>query len=194
MRRDDILMALKEPATRLDERGIGADIYIIGGAAIALAYNPERESKDVVAVFTPKEEVRKAAAEVARRLDLPENWLNDAAIGFLPQTPDPTARDIFEAPGLRVMVASAEHLPAMKLLAARSHEDADDIRFLCGSLGIRTASEAQAVALKMYPEARFTVRTRLVLEEILGPEPFETEPSIGSSDPPSAPGDPPIQL
>jgi hypothetical protein len=102
---------------------------------------------------------------VARRLGLPDGWLNDAAKGFLPGRPDADAHDVFEAPGLRVMAASPKHLPAMKLLAARSREDAEDIRFLCGLLGIRTVSEALAVALEL-----LTVRTRLILEEVLGPE------------------------
>jgi hypothetical protein len=68
------------------------------------------------------------------------------------------------------MAASPKHLPVMKLPAARSREDAEDIRFLCGLLGIRTVSEALTVALELYPEERFTVRTRLILEAVLGPE------------------------
>jgi len=114
----------------------------------------------------PKSEgLRRGPGEVARRLGLPDGWLNDAAKGFLPGRPDADAHDIFEAPGLRVMAASPKHLLAMKLLAARSRRDAADIRFLCGLLGIRTVSEALAVALEL-----LTVRTRLILEEVLGPE------------------------
>jgi len=191
MRRDDILRALKELAAVLNERGVAADIYIVGGAAIAVAYDPERETKDVDAVFEPRREVREAAAEVARRLGLPEDWLNDAAKGFLPREFDEDARDIFEEPGLRVMAASPRRLLAMKLLAARSLEDAGDIRMLCELLGIRTVSDALAVALAVYPEAMFTVRTRLILEEVLGPE---SEPPGGGPDPPVAPGAPPVRF
>jgi len=170
VRREDILRALEELASVLRERNVTGEVYIVGGAAIAVAYSFDRETDDVDAVFRPKEEVRAAALEVARRLGLPDGWLNDAAKGFLPARPDADAHDIFEAPGLRVMAASPKHLLAMKLLAARSRRDAADIRFLCGLLGIRTVSEALAVALELYPEERFTVRTRLILEEVLGPE------------------------
>jgi hypothetical protein len=165
VRREDILRALRELASVLRERNVTGEIYIVGGAAIAVAYSSDRETDDVDAVFRPKEEVRAAALEVARRLGLPDGWLNDAAKGFLPGRPDADAHDIFEAPGLRAMAASPKHLPAMKLPAARSRRDAADIRFLCGLLGIRTVSEALAVALEL-----LTVRTRLILEEVLGPE------------------------
>jgi hypothetical protein len=41
-------------------------------------------------VFIPSDVVRQAAAAVAEREGLPENWLNDAVKGFLPG-PDPEA-------------------------------------------------------------------------------------------------------
>jgi hypothetical protein len=50
---------------------VTGEIYIVGGAAIAVAYSSDRETDDVDAVFRPKEEVRAAAltgapAEVRR--------------------------------------------------------------------------------------------------------------------------------
>jgi predicted nucleotidyltransferase len=71
VRREDILRALGELASVLRERNVTGEIYIVGGAAIAVAYSSDRETDDVDAVFRPKEEVRAAAltgapAEVRR--------------------------------------------------------------------------------------------------------------------------------
>lgn len=102
---------------------------------MALAYDARRATRDIDAVFQPKDEVYAAAAAVAARHDLPEDWLNDGVKGFLPGD-DPRARQVYESNSLRVDVASPEYLLAMKLLAARE-QDVDDIVLL-----YRPASEA----------------------------------------------------
>ncbi|WP_185446931.1 hypothetical protein [Kribbella qitaiheensis] len=40
-------------------------MYIVGGAAIALAYSPERRTRDVDAMFAPEQAVLDAAKAVA---------------------------------------------------------------------------------------------------------------------------------
>lgn len=87
MRRNEILQALAALGADLAERGLVADLYVVGGAAIALAYDERRATRDIDAVFAPKNEVYAAAARVGAALDLPEGWLNDAVKGFL-QGPD----------------------------------------------------------------------------------------------------------
>lgn len=86
MDRREIVDAL----TELDSRGISADMYIVGGAAIALAFDERRATRDVDAVFEPKALVYEAAAVVGERLGLPGGWLNDAVKGFLAGS-DPAA-------------------------------------------------------------------------------------------------------
>ena len=44
---------------------------------MALAYDARRATVDVDAIFVPAAEVRKAAARVAERLQIEEDWLND---------------------------------------------------------------------------------------------------------------------
>ncbi len=83
MRRDEILRALTALGAELTERGLVADLYVVGGAAITLAYDERRATKDIDTVFVPKNEVYAAAARVAATLDLPDGWLNDAVKGFL---------------------------------------------------------------------------------------------------------------
>jgi len=81
--REDIVCCLSALAERLARRGIQGELYLVGGAAMALAYNARRATRDVDAVFAPKDEIDRAAREVAEEQGLPEGWLNDAVKGFL---------------------------------------------------------------------------------------------------------------
>jgi len=111
-----------------------------------------------------KNEVVKAAAEVADQFNLKEDRLNDAAKGYLSGKKDKSAVKVFDESGLRVMAASAESLLAMKLLSSR-REDEDDILLLCKQLKIKTASEALNVLTKYYPE-KIIPRSKYLLEEL----------------------------
>lgn len=129
--RHDIQELLEALADELDRRGIRADVFLVGGAAMTVAYDARRATRDLDAVFAPVEAVRDAAAAVAQHRGLQPDWLNDAVKGFLPG-PDPDARRYFNAPALRVDVASPEFLLGMKLFSSRIEADADDIRFSTG--------------------------------------------------------------
>lgn len=76
--RETILRALDELASELARRQVRADVFVVGGAAIALAYDTARRTRDVDAVFTNPGTVYGAARTVARRMGLPADWLNDA--------------------------------------------------------------------------------------------------------------------
>jgi hypothetical protein len=104
-------------------------MFVVRGAAMAVAYDARRATADVDAVFVPTSEVRLAARRVAERLGLDEDWLNDGAKAFVPGT-DPDRREIFEGEHLQVAAASPQFLLAMKLLASRVERDLDDIRTL----------------------------------------------------------------
>jgi Nucleotidyltransferase of unknown function (DUF6036) len=51
--RDELERAFTALGERLARRGIVADVFIVGGAAMALAYDAERVTRDVDAVFVP---------------------------------------------------------------------------------------------------------------------------------------------
>lgn len=165
MDRDTILAALTALGVELQAKGIVADLYVVGGAAIALAYDERRSTRDVDAVFAPKTEVYRAAAAVADRLGLPPAWLNDAVKGFL-QGPDRWPTELIELPGLRVEVASAQAVLVLKALAHRSGEDDEDLRLLAGQLrldadGVLALVEETAGPRWLTPQVRFFVEAAL---------------------------------
>jgi hypothetical protein len=110
-------------------------------------------------VFIPSDVVRQAAAAVAEREGLAEDWLNDAIKGFLPG-PDPDAQRFYSSDSLIVDVASPRHLLAMKLFAARAEIDADGIILLYRQLGFTTVDEGLDLVEHAYPGRSIHPRER----------------------------------
>ena len=164
MRRAEIVDLLQMLAERLAAKGLEGEMYVVGGAAIALAFDERRSTRDVDAVFEPKRAIYDAAAEIADELGLPEGWLNDAVKGFL-TGPDEEATPVLELPGLRVATASPRILLAMKVLAHRAGEDDADVRLLAGQLGLKTASAVLDVAAEVYGD-RLDAAARFFVEEV----------------------------
>jgi Nucleotidyltransferase of unknown function (DUF6036) len=161
-----IIAALEALGEELASQGIRGQIFIVGGAAMALAYSTRRVTRDIDAVFEPKTAIYRAAERVAERLELPQDWLNDGVKGFLPGA-DRDAVPLPEVNGIEVATASPRYLLAMKLLAMRFGEDDDDIRILLRQTGIQSADAALALLARMYPHREPPLKTRLFLEEIL---------------------------
>jgi hypothetical protein len=158
------------------------DISVYGGSALVLTMDFRIATQDVDAVFeADRKFVRQAAAAVAEEFGWDSNWINDGVKGFLSShDKDPDAKRLFrsypseDSPGLRVFVASAEYLFAMKAMAMRAggveNTDISDIRSLGAGLGIKSAAEALAIVSKYYPSGRIPPKTQFGLEEI-----FETK-------------------
>jgi hypothetical protein len=168
MSRGQLIAALSALGGKLTTQGVNAQVFIVGGAAMTLAYSERRLTKDIDAVFEPKSVVYRAVAEVAREQGLPGDWLNDAVKGFMPG-PDPDARAVPEIPGIEVSVASPRYLLAMKLMAMRMDEDTGDIKILLRECGITTAAEAVRLLEGLYRNQEPPPRTRFYLEQLLGP-------------------------
>ena len=130
-----ILSALQALGEELTRQGVRGQIFIVGGAAMALAYSTRRVTRDIDAVFEPKSAIYAAAAKVAEELGLPEDWLNDAVKGYMPG-PDKDPRAVPNIRGIEVATASPRYLLAMKLMAMRFGEDDEDIQILLAECGI----------------------------------------------------------
>ncbi|MGH3472182.1 MAG: DUF6036 family nucleotidyltransferase [Nocardioidaceae bacterium] len=149
--RDGVLRALRALDEELATTGTRADLFVVGGAAMAVAYDARRATVDVDAVFVPTREVRLAAGRVAERLGLDPGWPDDGAKAFVPGD-DPDRIQVFEGEFLQVGVASARFLLAMKLLAARVERDQDDIRTLYRLCGFDLAEDGLRLVESTYPE------------------------------------------
>lgn len=126
------LQRLGELAERHREQ---IQLVIVGGAAMLLVYQARLTTRDVDAVILSPHtvaNVRKWAQQVADEQNLPDDWLNDGAKGYLIGiSRGPT---IFTAPGIQVKIPSVAQLLAMKLSAWRDETDIDDARRLLQEL------------------------------------------------------------
>ena len=66
--RNELLNAFELLDDELGRMGVEADLFVVGGAAMAVAYDARRATTDVDAVFVPSKEVRTAASRVAEEL------------------------------------------------------------------------------------------------------------------------------
>ncbi len=168
--RAEILKALQALGDELSSRGVRGQIFIVGGAAMALAYSTRRVTKDIDAVFEPKSSIYEAAAKVAEELGLPDDWLNDAAKGFMPGE-DQHARLLPDIEGIEITTASPQYLLAMKLMAMRFGEDDEDIEVLVEECGLKSAQEVLDLLERLYPSREplpNLPKTRFFLEELFG--------------------------
>ena len=152
---------------RLVRRGVVADIFIVGGAAMALAYDAARVTRDVDAMFKPHGIVHEEAMQVATDLGLPRWWLNEQASTYISGKEDADKRRVFDHPGLRVMAASPRHIFAMKARAARTR-DIDDLRLLADIVGVESADAALQICANFYPDEPVSPRSAAVLRELFG--------------------------
>ncbi len=162
-----ILAALQALGDELTLRDVRGQIFIVGGAAMALAYSTRRVTKDIDAAFEPKTSIYEAAAKVAEELGLPEDWLNDAAKAYMPGA-DEHSRPLPEIHGIEIATASPRYLLAMKLMAMRFGEDDEDIELLLRECDMHTVEEALELLQRVYPSREPPLKTRLFLEEIIG--------------------------
>ncbi len=170
MDRDEILNLLHELGDRLAERGVRGELFLVGGAAMALAYSTRRSTSDLDAIFEPKQVIDEVAESIAQDRDLPAGWLNDGVKGFLPGA-DPNARVLLDLTGLRVTIASPRFLLAMKLMASRIERDEDDLRLLLGLCAIRSVNEALDLLEGLYGSRPIEPKVQYLVAELLESRP-----------------------
>jgi len=71
LNREKLEQAFTALGERLVRRGVVADVFIVGGAAMALAYDATRATRDVDSLFVPHGIVLDEARNVAEELGLP---------------------------------------------------------------------------------------------------------------------------
>ena len=150
---DRVSVLLAELGERLAGRGIEGEIYVVGGAAMMLAYDRGRLTRDIDAVGVPQEEIdAEVRAMATDHRDLDPDWLNARVLPMLPRGVDAGRLQVLGGPGLTVNVASPRWLLAMKARAARGRRDLDDVWVLCQVLGLRTTAEVWQICNEVWGE------------------------------------------
>jgi hypothetical protein len=158
---------LAELDRELQRIGTAATIFIVGGAAMALAYNAERASADIDATFEPRDVVLDAAAVVARRFGLDRNWLSGGVRDFMPPVADDHPYGERIGPALVIEIASPEYILAMKSMTTRKSDgDLADAVHLCNLLGVSDRAELEAIVSRYFPGRGFSAQ-ELFFERII---------------------------
>jgi len=170
--RETIISALTQLSTELSKQTVIGELNLVGGTAMVLAFNARLSTKDVDAIFEPTEAVRSAASRVAAQLNLPADWLNDAAKGFLSPSGEFEPIAVLDLPNLRVLAPTPEYTLAMKVLASRvaispGHGDANDIAFLIRLLDLKTSDEVMTIVSRYYDPSKLLPRSLYLVDEIL---------------------------
>jgi hypothetical protein len=162
--RNELRHAFTLLAERLERKGVVGHVHVIGGAAMLLAYGSRVITRD--ALFAPDGPILEAVREVATQIGWPRSWLNNQASSYMSRTPGEGAT-VFDHPYLQVVATPADHLLAMKVLAARSVRDREDIELLLDRLKITSAATVWDTVARFFPDTEITQRSRLLIDDLL---------------------------
>ncbi|WP_193625220.1 nucleotidyltransferase, partial [Mycobacterium tuberculosis] len=164
--RTELQRAFTALAAKLERRGVVGQVHVVGGAAMLLAYNSRVTTRDIDALFSTDGPMLEAIREVADEMGWPRTWLNNQASGYVSRTPGEGA-PVFDHPFLHVVATPAQHLLAMKVVAARGVRDGEDIRLLLDRLRITSAAGVWEIVARYFPAETITDRSRLLVEDLL---------------------------
>jgi len=164
-----VLELMSRLVSALDNRGVDATIYIVGGAAIALDYDSRRLTVDVDAFFEPRDVVLEESRKLADEFGISDDWLNDKAKMGQVNADDDGVPQVMSSGRVKVTTASPHHLIAMKLAAERDR-DVNDIATILEETGL-DPTEAIDIAHDLYGEGAMYLQDReesdIVMNEAL---------------------------
>ncbi len=167
--KESIMKYFEELNEELRSAGQKGEVGIVGGAVMCLVFNARQATRDVDAIFEPSQVIRAAAKKIARRHDLPDDWLNDAAKGYLTANFEKT--DVAILSNLAIWAPEARYMLAMKCISARwDTSDRDDVIFLLKYLKLTKAEDVLDLIQYYYPKNKIPSKTQFFIEEILSEE------------------------
>ena len=143
------------------------EIVVVGGAAVAMQWNPARVTYDVDVVSEGiPTEFWGVVAGVAEAEELDDDWLNAAARVKAPTGPTPgEPKEIYSGANLGVYGASPHFVLAMKLLAGRG-VDRDDMPVLLEAARPQSRDELYDLVERAYPNRPIPASARYIIEEV----------------------------
>lgn len=168
--RETILKAFQEMSDELGHRRAAGELCLFGGTVMVLAFAARPSTKDVDAIFQPAQIIRDVARQVGEANGFPENWLNDAAKGFLSVRHETIQGSLPQFPNLRLTMPTPEYLLAMKCMSSRigavegETDDVRDIIFLIRHLRLRSAKDVMDILAAYYPEDSAPVKAQYLVE------------------------------
>jgi len=151
-----VLRALEALGRIAQENDTVVELCIYGGCAMMLAYDRREITRDIDALFYPREKIEPWIRQVADAEGLPAKWLNDDVRQYI--APKEATRKLhLDLPGLRVTVPTAGYLLAMKALAGRRalpgySGDEADLRYLIKKMEIQSVAEIQNTIDQYFPD------------------------------------------
>lgn len=162
----EILKLLNETNEELKKINKHGEIVCCGGTALVLMYDARDMTKDIDAIYEPKNEINNIISKLSNKYDVPNDWLNDSAKVFF--THQMQKEKYKEYSNLIVYCMKAESLLALKLTSARrsySNDLSDSIR-LMQELNIKTIDEAYDIVEKYIPSIRLTPNCYYFTKEV----------------------------
>jgi hypothetical protein len=153
-------------AKRMSDAGVTGKISIVGGAALSVAYIPDRAATtDIDATYPNDPRVPNIINQIAEEFDLPTTWINNAVNAYIPFETSEMWVHSQKVGGIEVRYASAELLLAMKLKADRGRRDRPDIAALINLCGLTAIEEVESIYEHFHHQEVLSPRTKgLVLQ------------------------------
>jgi len=167
MKKEDIKKYLLKLNNELSHIEVKGELCLYG-TVMCLVFDARPSTKDINAIFEPPSIIRKLAIKIAKKNNLPEDWLNDGVKGFVVEH---SSKVLFDFEYLKVYYPDPEYLLAMKALSARiDSSDRDDIIFLIKTLNITNANKVFDIIEKYYPHGTIKPVTHFFVEDIFQSE------------------------
>jgi hypothetical protein len=165
------LRRLSELATA---EGVVLELALYGGAVFTLVYGSRESTKDVDGILKPADVGARLVRQVAGEQNLNEKWLNDDVRQFLSHRGEQRSFPSQDfAPGLKISIATAAYLLALKLNACRRPlpgypGDEADIRFLLEKLKLASLEQVEELHGRFFPGEGLHSRAIDVIQDFLG--------------------------
>lgn len=157
--KQDVITGLSRLGDVAFAEGLTLDLILVGGGVMVLDLSARNSTHDidVVPLFpTESAKVRKFAAKLAADHGWREDWLNDAAKGYMVGPTSPNL--IFESRGIRVYRPGYNQLLAMKLCAWRDDVDISDAGILLSKVSGSREEVWKSVSPHLLPGRELTAK------------------------------------